>query len=266
MMRKIVLVLVILAVAGVAGAVNPPTGMTGLWKFNDGANLGKATVGTDLTTNAYATGGPDGGALNTWAGTWATVTGGLTANGGGVGWNPDTWVEDPAGIYFVNEYSVAMDILLPGAPTWRALLQTADTPNGNDADLWIGSDGSIGLGANYSAAGAVPGDTWKRVVFAADLGNYFRVFVDGTPVVDLSADDIGIDGRLSLYDYSVSFFSDDNWEDGPVICDTLAYWNRTLTDAEVAALGDTSSAIVPEPATLSILALGGLALLRRSRR
>jgi hypothetical protein len=276
MMKKIVLVLVVVLVAaGVAGAANLPSGVTGLWNFDDSANLGKATVGTDLITNAYQTGGPHGGALNTWIGTWANVTGGLTANGGGIAWDPITW--EPAtrgGIKFVNEYSVAMDIMLPAVEVgsngeWRSLLQTADTPMGNDGDMWIAPDGSVGAGSNYSATGVFATDgTWYRVVMAADLGNFFKVYVNGTEVLNIAGDNgAELDGGLSLYDYSVSFFSDAWGYDGPVICDTLAYWNRTLDGTEVASMGDISTAMtVPEPATMSLLALGGIALLRRNRK
>jgi hypothetical protein len=248
-MKKLVLVALLLAISGIAGAANLPTGCTGLWLFNDSAHLGKATIGTDLTTNGVFTGGPDGGALSTWPGTYATNTGGMTANGGGS---------------YVNEYSIAMDITLPDPAGWRSLLQTADGPTNNDGDLWIAPDGSVGVGADYSAAGLMPNNTWKRVVMAADLGNYFKVYINGVEVLNITGDKAALDGDFSLYDYSVSFFSDDNWEDGAVICSTLAYWNKTLSAAEISSMGNAFTPLtIPEPVTMTLLALGGLLIRRK---
>jgi hypothetical protein len=250
LMKKLVLLSLVLAISGVAGAAAIPVGCTGLWLFDNSANVAQATIGTDLTTNAVYTAGLGGGALSTTYGTWATNTGGMTANGGGA---------------YVNEYTIGMDIYLPAPGEWRSLLQTANTPTKNDADMWVSSAGEVGLGASYSAAGAIPTGTWCRVVMAADLGNYFKIYVNGTEVVSLT-NDIGLDGRLSLYDYSVSFFSDDNGEDGPVICNTLAYWNRTLSGAEIASMANAYTVLeIPEPMTLGLIGIGSLFCARRKK-
>jgi len=48
---------------------------------------------------------------------------------------------------------------------------------------------------------------------------------------------------------------------------TAAVWDHALTTDEVAGMGSTTTALtIPEPATMSILAIGGLALLRRNRK
>jgi hypothetical protein len=250
-MKKIVVCLLVLAVAGVASAAALPSGCTGLWLFDNSANLGLATIGTDLYTNAYYTGGPGGGALNTWPHTYATVTGGLAANGGGD---------------YVNEYTVVMDIMMPAGSDYRSLLQTADQPEKNDGDMWVWvPDGQIGVGSNYSATGVVTTNTWYRVTMAADLGNYFKVYVNGVEVLNITDSKASLDGDLSLYDYSVSFFADNDGEDGAVICNTLGYWNQTLTNAQIAGMGNAFTVLtIPEPATIAVLSLGGL-LLRRKK-
>jgi hypothetical protein len=45
-------------------------------------------------------------------------------------------------------------------------------------------------------------------------------------------------------------------------------WDHALTSAEVAGMGSPTTPLVftPEPATMSLLAIGGLALLRRNRK
>ncbi|MEN6387138.1 MAG: hypothetical protein ABFD79_18315 [Phycisphaerales bacterium] len=251
-MKKNLVSLMILAVAAIASTATAavlPSGCTGLWLFDNAANLGQATIGTDLTTNGFPTGGPGGGALNTWPGIYATNTGGMTANGGGD---------------YVNQYTIVMDITLPDPAGWRSLLQTCDEPMGNDGDMWIASDGSVGVGANYSAEGIIPTNAWKRIVMAANLGSYFKVYVDGVEVLNITDSKAALNGDLSLYDYSVSFFADNDGEDGAVICNTLGYWNRTLSSAEISAMGNAFTVLsIPEPITLSLFGLGTLLFVRR---
>jgi hypothetical protein len=171
-----------------------------------------------------------------------------------------------------------MDILLPDPAQWRSLMQDAPTPTSwESGNIWIYPEGEIGDGdarsdpLDWPGCTSPPGvfadSTWYRVVIAADLANSLKIYVNGTQVASIT-DGLGVDGWFSLYPNTVSFFADAYGYDGPVICDSLAYWNQTLTDAQVASMGDTSSPmrVVPEPATMSLLAIGGLALLRRNRK
>ena len=54
-----------------------------------------------------------------------------------------------------------------------------------------------------------------------------------------------IDGRFSL-DPTLLAFADEDGEDYPKYCSTLAMWNRPLTGAEIASLGNASTVIVLE--------------------
>jgi hypothetical protein len=281
MMRKIVLVLiVVLVVTGVASAADISSGLTGLWRFQTSADKLKATVGNDLTTshpdNSYWYPSPwtvinpglsDGGCVQERSWDYLTVNHGIAANGGGQGWNPDTWELDPAGIYFVNEYTVAMDyVQTTGVGTsWDSLFQTSWGGNDNDGDLWVSPDGTIGVGdVGYSTETYDP-STWHRIVLSVDNGNFFRVFVDGVLFLDGAGQDI--DGRFALYTEQFHLFADDSWEDQWGLVSTVAVWDHALTNADVASMGDTTTALtIPEPATMSLLAIGGLALLRRNRK
>jgi len=285
MMKKIVLVLVVLAVAGAASAaVNVPGGLTGLWRFQTSADKLKATVGADLTTshpdNSYWWSGPgttigteadpdlysDSGQVQERSWDYLTVNHGIAANGGGIGWNPDTWDPDPRGIYFVNEYTVAMDYQqTSGLAEWNSLFQTSWNGNDNDGDLWTDGAGHIGVGdAGYSEL-TYDASQWHRIVLSVDLGNFFRVYVDGDLFLDGASQDI--DGRFALYVEKFHLFADNSWEDPWGMVSTVAVWDHALTTDEVAGMGSTATALViPEPATMSILAIGGLALLRRNRR
>lgn len=77
-----------------------------------------------------------------------------------------------------------------------------------------------------------------------------------------------VDGRFSLYTDRVNFFADNDWEDAWGLVGNVAVWDHALTSDEIAAMGSTTTPLVftPEPATMSLLAIGGLALLRRNRK
>jgi len=279
MKKIIVLVLVVLVVAGVAGAANVPGGLTGLWRFQTSADKLKATVGADLTTshpdNSYWYSSPwtviepglsDGGAVQERSWDYLTVNHGIAANGGGIGWDPVTWEPNPRGIYFVNEYTVMMDYQqTSGLDQWNSLFQTSWGGNDNDGDLWTDGAGSIGVGdVGYSTL-TYDVSQWHRIVLSVDNGNFFRAYVDGVLFLDGAGQDI--DGRFSLYVEKFHLFADNSWEDPWGMVSTAAVWDHALTTDEVAGMGSTTTALtIPEPATMSILAIGGLALLRRNRK
>jgi hypothetical protein len=103
-MKKLVMLALVLAVSSSAfaalGDVNP-TGLTGLWRFQDSANKLKATIGNDLTTSdpgnsawflgpwtdlgvpSWHTMYSDGGCVQERSWNYLTANPGFTANGGG---------------------------------------------------------------------------------------------------------------------------------------------------------------------------------------
>jgi hypothetical protein len=280
MKRMIVLVLVVLVAAGVSSAaVNVPGGYTGLWRFQsalpDGTATMAATVGVDMVNSNAAGGngnwmlGPwtdigveawhtmysDGGIVQDRAWDYLQVNPSFTANGGGD---------------YVNQYTIMTDVYA-GSADWFSLYQTSWGGNDSDGDLWIASDGTVGVGdVGYSTATLDP-KKWHRIIWSVDNGNFFRVYVDGVLFLDGTPQDV--DGRFSLYTDRFNLFADDSWEDSWILCGTVATWGRALTTAEIAPMGGwigssdvPTPLIVPEPATMSLLALGGIALLRRNRK
>ena len=113
-MKKAVLTSLILMLASIAYAQTPnvPSGLTGLWRFQDSSNKLAATVGEPLITsnpaNSYPFLGPwtdigipswhtkfsDGGVVQERSYDYLTVDPDFTANGGGA---------------YVNAYTIAID-------------------------------------------------------------------------------------------------------------------------------------------------------------
>lgn len=282
MTKKIVLGLAVLTVASFAEAQNVPDGLTGLWRFQTAAAKLTATVGTDLTTSdpgnsAWFT-GPytqvgtvsqptlywDNGVVQETSWNYLTVYHGISPNGGGS---------------YVNEYTVAIDYLqtsevaLWNGNYYNSLFQTA-TGNGNDGDLFIRGPSRaasvLGNGDTGYSALTFDSSQWHRIVWSVDNGNFFRVYVDGTLFLDAAGQ--SVDGRFSL-DPSFLLFADNDWEDAWGLVGMAAVWDHALTGGEIAALGgwiggaeSPTPLIIPEPGTLSLLALGALVIFRRVRR
>ncbi len=277
-MKKLVLGFALLLAVGIANAQNVPSGLTGLWRFQDGANLGAATIGNDIT---FGPSGPygvqylgpwtdigvpaahtlysDGSVFQESSWNYMQVNPNFTANGGGD---------------YVNQYTVAIDyVQTSGLDQWNSLFQTAYDGNANDGDLWTDGAGHIGVGdVGYSTL-TYDASTWHRIVWSVDNNSFFRVYVDGTLFLDGAGQ--GVDGRFSLYTDRFNLFADDSWEDQWGLVGTVATWDRALTSDEVAGMGGwvdgaaTPTALimdVPEPSTMALLGLAGLVLLRKIRR
>jgi len=235
--------LVSLALIGASNSrgANVPSGVTGLWRFQNSADKLKATIGTDIVNSNPDNGvfwlGPwtdigveswhtkysDGGIIQDRAFDYLTVYHGIGAEGKGAG-------------TYINKYTIAVDFFAGGG--WNSLYQTAFNGNANDGDLWVDAtttNAVIGVtGIGYSAT-TFDATKWHRIVWSVDNGNFFRVYVDGTLVLDAPGQ--AIDGRWSLELDRFHLFADNNFEDAWCFAGTVAVWNRPLTDVEIAGMG-----------------------------
>jgi hypothetical protein len=239
--------------------------LTGLWEFNDSANLGKATVGTDLafsgTAPSYSASVADDGAVS--------LNGVMTTVAGAANRITATHGIDPANSpgTLVSQYSIVMDIFSPAASRsgWRALFQT-NTANTNDADYFIrNSNDTLGISTLGYSANPINETAWTRVVITVDLdlaGNDVKAYINGS-LFHTHASNQTLTGTYAL-DPTLLFFSDNDGENLPLNVASLAIYDGVLTPTEVSTLGGAGAA-VPEPSVFGLATLAALLGVRRRR-
>lgn len=150
----------------------------------------------------------------------------------------------------VNSWSLVMDLLYtgPSANAWRALIQTDNLSNGNDADLFINGNGGIGISGNYS--GQILSNTWQRVGFVFDLTNsVLNKYINGALVGSQAY--TGQDGRWSLIPYAYALlFTDEDGETAPGYVNSIQLRDTVLNAGQMAALGGPSAAGIPMTITI----------------
>jgi hypothetical protein len=156
-------------------------------------------------------------------------------NGGGV--NTNTW-------------SVVMDVKFPSIFGFVALWQTDQILSGSsDGDFFIRNNGDgIGIGGQYD--GVFNENTWHRVAVTihADVpldDSVLLKYIDGVYVGD-SFSGVVPDGRHSVpFQQFLHFFADEDFETIDGLVNSIAYYDRELTEAEIAALGGASASGIP---------------------
>jgi len=204
----------------------------GWWKFDDPADLLKATIGLALELSGEQTSvdGPVTGNLATQVplGSYLTMTHGIEPNGGGE---------------LVNEWSLQIDFSVPQIDTWYAFFQTLD----GDADLFIAKTeapdigripNAIGCGSTLYSDAIVSAETWYRLIVSVKNGESFKIFVDGDLWLDALVQDI--DGRYGLSP-TLGIFQDDDGDDGTINCSELGIWDVALTAPEAFELGGATT-------------------------
>lgn len=217
---------------------------SGWWKFEDSSDMFKATAGQPLipalcagtkqisypaTGNAgiTLTAGPsaNNAALLVPKGSCLKMIHGFDANGGGTR---------------VNEFTLMIDFKVNLSGTYYPLLQTA-LSNNKDADIFIKQNGSVGLnatGGGYSPAGSVSANTWYRYVLVVKAGQPWKEYLNGTLIYTASGN-TAVDSRWSMETAGTLLFADESNEDGDFNVAEIAVWNKALTPAQIANLGQT---------------------------
>jgi hypothetical protein len=206
-----------------------PSGLVGMWDFDQAAHLTLATSGNDLELSGShsALDGPEegDGAAHIPAGSFYRCYHDIAANGeGSPGW--------------VNDFTLVMDVRFPNPNTWYCLYQTNWT-NSNDGDCFINPSGQMGISDTGYSQPIIEPAQWYRLAISVSLGNHYDYYLDGQ-LLHLGGPQV-FDGRFSLYPSGdanqVLFFADNNGEDHAMDVARILLFDRDLSSSELEELG-----------------------------
>jgi hypothetical protein len=180
---------------------------------------------------------------------------------------------------YINQYTFIIDILVPAPLDYVPLFQTdPDMSDGNDADWYIAPDGSFGIAdLGYTVSGLIAPGTWYRLGLTADLSlDDVRYYLNGVRVHTTTAINL-LDGRFSLLSNAdvgpdLTLFNENDTSGNYThagLYNSIAFFDQTFSDAQMAALGGPSAAGIPIPEPSSALwlcaaAFGAASFRRRS--
>ena len=157
-----------------AGTLHYYNGATtsGAVSFGTASSFGlPALAGGEATVMSFPAFGPDQG---------LQLEPAANANGGGD---------------YINQYTMIWDLLVPDVgANWMSLYNTNAT-NSNDGDLFVRTDGGIGISGVYE--GTINSGQWHRVALVLDVDSIYK-YIDGA-LVGSQIGLTGVDGRFSMY-------------------------------------------------------------------
>ena len=201
------------------------------------------------------------------------------------------WTTNTSG-KFTNAFTFSFKLVGFDAENWTDALSlysngtTAGTSNSiqfqkdNTGSLYVYTSGFTGSNVTGDASSvllgslaSLEGKVLTLVFDATGASNTLTAYVDGVANADIItftyADDVTPSTALTGFQFGAAFANER--VSNSVTVDDIAVWNRALTAEEVATLPmvnpSAESPVVPEPATatLSLLALAGLAARRRRK-
>jgi len=140
-------------------------------------------------------------------------------------------------------YTILWDIRMAALSGFCSLLQTKTDNDDGDGDIFINGK-KIGL-SSYSGD-VFTENTWHRLIVVVDVveAKSALFYVDGQtmPVLIKKVESDGDIDRYTLKDI-FWLFLDEGDEVYPIDCAGVALWDVTLSDAEVASLGDPTTPV-----------------------
>lgn len=137
-------------------------------------------------------------------------------------------------------YTMLLDIFPLGTDDdYAALFQATESNSGDDADLYIRGNGRLGQG-NYGEAGAVPLNSWNRIVVVVDVENRkCDYYVNG----NFYMSNPGRASHMTIGSSHFWLFADayNHAYEYDVHCAGFSLWDKILTEEEIAALGNADN-------------------------
>jgi hypothetical protein len=141
--------------------------------------------------------------------------------------------------------------------------------NSGNWNNWTGTGGASGAWDTLSG-GAISIDTWTHLAFSYDEGTNTKSFyIDGNLADSKDAGALySVNGTVESENLHIGSGADSGqafYFSGNI--DDVSIWNEALDQASIQDIKDNgvSNTAVPEPSSLGLLALTGLALIRRRR-
>ncbi len=190
----------------------------------------------------------------------------------------ETWVADTAWSETGNKTTTAVaNAFLPFSPVAGNVYTLAATlnPDFGTTTKWIGlgftANNTLGIDFWMPPNNAAPWVLFRDNDAAANVITTFTgPGVTGPAAHDLTPDKVGAVEFAIELDTTAAAWTVEWFEDGNSLGTHTYTTNPTITHVGFGALANTGSvsdfSLTPEPATMSLLALGGLAILRRRRR
>ncbi len=160
----------------------------------------------------------------------------------------------PAGSVGVNDWTLIMDVLIPGASVGNkiALLEIIDaslvsSPGAADAEFYFQGGG---LSYNGNPSGTINGDTWHRIAIVSDNSNGQKIYkyIDGVKVGEQgNGGPETIDGKWALDSLggTARLFNDDNDETAAGFVSSIQLRDRPLAPGQIFAIGGATAEGIP---------------------
>ncbi len=227
-MKKQLLTMLLLVLAGSATATAQTPEPSGQWKFENPSDLMAATTGNVTLTPAVI--GASSIAASTVEEAGITVAEGPA--GGSAIFVPAASalkVERAEGAAASTSFSFMIDLKVPDAYVYDGLFQTSPG-NSNDGEIFI-SKSQIGAGALGGYAGCIWNDMWYRVILTNSNGSV-KLYVNGVKFIDYETTNTRWEIDPVFY-----LLCDEDGEKSDTYVSEVAFWETPLTDEEVSALG-----------------------------
>lgn len=262
-MKKLLMFMVMCGVVGVASA-----DLRGYWAL-DGNGDDSSTYGNDGTIS---------GSVATTTDRFGNTSGAMSFDGGAstyidVGNDPSVqisgamtitaWVllDSSSPVHGYRNARVLSKLAIPGGIDWSYSLNIEANKNGVDypSTFMVGLPGNAGLVAVNDDA-ELTTDQWVHMAGVYTPGTSLEIYLDGDLAISLTS---GVptsqysSGPGMLYIGNFQGVGDCGWYGA---LDEVRLYSDALTESQIEAV-----MAIPEPATMLMLGLGGLALIRRKR-